>query len=96
MQSRQAIERKLKTLLPVLSDRFSVSRIGYFGSFATDTQNDSSDLDVLVEFSKPVGWEFFSLEIFLEQSLNIKVDLVTPDALKGRVKGSILNQVHYI
>ena len=74
----------------------SQRRIGYFGSYATEQQTDNSDLDLLVEFSEPVGWGFFTLERFLEQSLGLRIDLVTPNALKERIKESILNQVRYI
>lgn len=96
MLSRVDIETKLQQIKPVLTDKFHVSSIGYFGSFATEEQTNSSDLDLLVEFSQPVGWEFFTLERFLEQTLGLRVDLVTPNALKERIKDSILNQVHYI
>jgi predicted nucleotidyltransferase len=96
MLSRNDIESKLKDIKPMLADKYHVSSIGYFGSYASGQQTDASDLDVLVEFSQPVGWEFFTLENFLEQTLGIRVDLVTPNALKSRIKESILNQVHYI
>lgn len=96
MLSSAEIEQKLKQLKPQLIDQFSVSRIGYFGSYATATQTEESDLDLLVEFSKPVGWGFFTLQQFLEQALNIPVDLVTNNALKDRIKTSILNQIKYI
>jgi predicted nucleotidyltransferase len=49
-----------------------------------------------VEFSKPIGWEFFTLEKFLENEFGLRVDLVTKDALKERIKTPILNQVKYI
>ncbi|MBL7892148.1 MAG: nucleotidyltransferase family protein [Bacteroidia bacterium] len=96
MLSKNDIETRLKQIKPLLEDKYHVSKIGYFGSFATGKQTGNSDLDLLVEFSQPVGWEFFSLEKFLEQSLGISVDLVTRNALKARIKESILNQVHYI
>jgi predicted nucleotidyltransferase len=96
MLSRTDIENKLQQIKPVLADKFHVSSIGYFGSYATEQQTDSSDLDLLVEFSQPVGWEFFTLEHFLEQSFGLRVDLVTRNALKERIKESILNQVRYI
>jgi predicted nucleotidyltransferase len=51
---------------------------------------------LLVEFSQPVGWGFFTLERFLEQALGLPADLVTHNALKERIKESILNQVIYI
>ncbi len=96
MLSNAHIEAKLRQMKPVLADRFHVSSIGYFGSYATGQQTADSDLDLLVEFSQPVGWEFFTLERFLEQSLGLRVDLVTRSALKDRIKNSILNQVRYV
>lgn len=96
MLTREDIENKLRQMKPQLAERFHVSRIGYFGSFANDKQDENSDLDILVEFSEPIGWEFFTLERFLEQSFGIRIDLVTKNALKERLKDSILNQVSYI
>lgn len=96
MLTRKDIEIKLKQMMPELADKFHVSKIGYFGSFAANQQNENSDLDLIVEFSKPIGWRFFTLEQFLEQSIGIPIDLVTKNALKDRIKESILNQVQYI
>lgn len=96
MLSKLDIEHKLQAIKPVLTDKFHVSSIGYFGSYSTGQQTDQSDLDLLVEFSQPVGWEFFTLELFLEQSLGLRVDLVTRNALKEQIKESILKQVKYI
>lgn len=96
MLSKLDIEHKLQAIKPVLADKFHVSSIGYFGSYSTGQQTDQSDLDLLVEFSQPVGWEFFTLERFLEKSLGLRVDLVTHNALKEHIKESILKQVRYI
>jgi predicted nucleotidyltransferase len=96
MLSIVEIETKLQEIKPVLTEKFHVSRIGYFGSYAKGQQTDSSDLDLMVEFSQPMGWAFFTLESFLEQSLGINVDLITKNGLKERIKESILNQVKYI
>jgi predicted nucleotidyltransferase len=96
MLTKLDIENKLQAIKPILADKFHVSSIGYFGSYSTGQQNDQSDLDLLVEFSQPVGWEFFALERFLEQSLGLRVDLVTRNALKEQIKESILKQVKYI
>jgi predicted nucleotidyltransferase len=96
MRQSVDIEAKLQELKPVLFNKFHVSKIGYFGSFATGVQTDKSDLDLLVEFSQPIGWEFFTLEKFLEQEFGLPIDLVTKDALKDRIKRPILNQVRYV
>ena len=96
MLSTVEIEARLRDIKPVLTEKFHVSSIGYFGSCAKGQQTETSDLDLVVEFSKPVGWAFFTLEGFPEQSLGIKVDLTTKDSLKARIKNAILNQVKYI
>jgi predicted nucleotidyltransferase len=96
MLTRSDIENKLRKLKPELAAKFHVSRIGYFGSYASNSQTAKSDLDLLVEFSKPIGWEFFTLESFLEQSFGIPIDLVTQNALKERIKDSILKQVNFV
>lgn len=96
MLTKLEIESKLQAIKPVLIDKFHVSTIGYFGSYSTGQQNEQSDLDLLVEFSQPVGWEFFTLERYLEQTMGLRVDLVTHNSLKEQIKESILNQVKYI
>ncbi|MFM7090641.1 MAG: nucleotidyltransferase family protein [Bacteroidota bacterium] len=96
MLTKLEIENKLQAIKPVLTDKFHVSSIGYFGSYSTGQQNEQSDLDLLVEFSEPVGWEFFTLERFLEQTMGLRVDLVTRNSLKEQIKESILKQVQYI
>ena len=96
MLTKQELENKLQAIKPVLTDKFHVSSIGYFGSYSAGEQNEQSDIDLLVEFSAPVGWEFFTLERFLEQTLGLQVDLVTRNALKEQIKESILQQVRYI
>ena len=96
MMKQNEITRKLKNLKPVLSDRFAVERIGFFGSFSRNEQTEKSDIDILVEFRKPLGWEFFDLKEFLENELKIKVDLVSSRALKEQLRDSILKQVQYV
>jgi hypothetical protein len=93
MLTKLEIENKLQEIKPVLTDKFHVSSIGYFGSYSTGQQNEQSDLDLLVEFSEPVGWEFFTIERFLEQTMGLRVDLVTRNSLKEQIKESILKQV---
>lgn len=74
---------------------YAVKQIGLFGSFSDETNTDESDIDLLVEFERPIGWKFFSLEIYLESVFGRKIDLVTKNALKEQIKDRILNQVKY-
>ncbi|MFH2144049.1 MAG: nucleotidyltransferase domain-containing protein [Bacteroidota bacterium] len=70
--------------------------MGYFGSYSRNEQSEKSDIDILVDLHKPIGWDFFDLQEFLEKELKIKVDLVSIRALKEQLKESILNQVRFV
>ena len=96
MLNRNEIETKLKNLKPLLSDKYFVIRIGYFGSYLQNEQTEKSDIDILVEFAKPIGWAFFDLQEMLENELKIKVDLVSNKAIKEQLKETILHQVKYV
>lgn len=86
---------KLRELKPILSKDYSVKEIGVFGSFSDNTSSEESDIDIIVELERPIGWKFFTLEIFLENTFGRKIDLVTKNALKEQIKERILNQVKY-
>ncbi|GHT15386.1 nucleotidyltransferase [Bacteroidia bacterium] len=96
MTTREEIKRKIKTIKPHLQQEYAVKNIGLFGSFADGTATAESDIDILVEFEKPIGWRFFSLEIYLEKIFERKIDLVTRNALKKQIAPSILSQLQYI
>jgi uncharacterized protein len=96
MKSSVEVEKKLKELKPILSRKYFVDRIGYFGSYSRNEQKEDSDIDIIVSFRKPLGWEFFDLQELLENELEIKVDLVSEKALKSQLKQAILNNVNYM
>jgi predicted nucleotidyltransferase len=96
MISKNEIISKLQELKPTLQADYSVKEIGLFGSFSDETCNEDSDIDILVELYQPIGWKFFSLEIYLEKAFGRKIDLVTKDALKDQIKDRILKQVNYV
>ncbi len=96
MITKNDILSKLAELKPLLYNDFSVKEIGVFGSFSDNTFNENSDIDILVEFEKPIGWKFFTLELYLENIFGRKIDLVSKNALKAQIKDKILNQVNYV
>lgn len=96
MLTPESIEKKLKEIKPYLAHRFNVSKIGYFGSFAENRQTEESDIDILVDFSTTPGWEFFTLEEYLEGVFDRKVDLVTEQALKKQLSEQIFERVKYV
>jgi len=77
----------LRGLLPELRAQFRVRRLALFGSIARDEGGDDSDVDALVEFEGgPTFDSLMGLKLFLEDHLGRKVDLVTPAALKPRMR----------
>lgn len=88
MLTREDIARLLRESQSYLAAEYGVRRIGLFGSFARGTADESSDVDVVVEFDRPIGFKFVELVDYLEQLLGRKVDVLTPDGLRAiRVKG---------
>lgn len=79
-----------------LANRFGVSAIGLFGSVTRDDFTDKSDIDILVDFSRPIGMEFFTLADFLEFRLNRKVDLITREGIKPRYLEAIKDDLVYV
>jgi predicted nucleotidyltransferase len=96
MISKSIVIERLSELKPFLQKEYSVKSIGLFGSFSDNSFSDESDIDILVEFEKPIGWKFFTLEIYLEKTFGRKIDLVTKSALKYQIKEKIMKQVKYI
>jgi len=87
---REAAISTLRGYLPALSRDFGVRRISLFGSTARDEAREDSDLDLLVEFDViPTLDAFVGLKLFLEDHIGHKVDLVTPDALKPRMRPAV-------
>jgi hypothetical protein len=67
----------LRERLPQLYEKYGVRRIALYGSFARDAQKTKSDVDLLVELSRPLGFQFVELAEYLEKILGRKVDLAT-------------------
>lgn len=73
--------------------RFKVKSLSVFGSVARDEARADSDIDLLVEFSEPVGiFEFLDLKEYLESILGRRVDLATEQALKRQLREQILKE----
>lgn len=80
-----------------LKSTYNVERLGVFGSVARGDNTEASDIDVLVQFSEPIGmFKFIQLEDRLSQLLGKRVDLVTNKALKETIKDEILQDVMYV
>ena len=73
--------------------RFGVQSLALFGSVARDEARPDSDVDILVEFNRPVGlFTFLEVKEHLEQALGRRVDLVTRAGLKRQLRDRILEE----
>jgi len=94
MVSRETVLATLAELKEELRKAYSVKEIGVFGSIVRAEATSASDIDVLVEFARPVGFfKYLDLEQYLTERLGQKVDLVSVKALKPRIGARILQEV---
>jgi predicted nucleotidyltransferase len=88
-----SIIETLRSHEPEIKKRFSVRRIGVFGSFARGEGKDTSDVDILVEFENPTFDNFMNLAFFLEDLFQRRVDLVTPNSLSPYIGPYVKQEV---
>lgn len=93
MSRLDEVKRILGQLKQELTQRFHVSSIGIFGSVARMEDTPESDIDIVVDFSKPIGIEFIDLAEFIEKHLHQKVDLVSRSGVKENYFDSIRDEV---
>jgi predicted nucleotidyltransferase len=94
--TQKQLLNKLRELKPMLYEKYGIKRIGVFGSYAINAQDEKSDVDLLLELSKPLGWTYFELPDVLRALLKVKVDVTTSDAIKPRLRDIILSQTIYV
>ena len=91
--TRDAILRRLRENYSELSVQFGVRRIGLFGSFANGTANETSDVDLIVDFERPIGLRFVELVEYLETLLGRRVDVLTAAGLRGIRLPAVARQI---
>ena len=99
MKRMDEITRVLATHKEELQENYKVKELGIFGSFVRGEQEETSDLDILVEFEEgaQIGLlKFIHLEQYLSGLLGVRVDLVMKSALKPRIGKRVLREVAYL
>jgi predicted nucleotidyltransferase len=89
------VVQELSGMREELSERFTVVRIGVFGSFARGDETPESDVDIIVQLADPTFDHYMDLKFRLEEVLQRPVDLVMADTLKARLKPIIEREVVY-
>ena len=85
--NRDEVLALLRAHKPVLMERFGVTALALFGSFARDQASDGSDVDILVRFTGPAtSRSYFGVQFYIEDLLGRRVDLVTDKALRPQFR----------
>jgi uncharacterized protein len=97
MKNFEEIKELLQKHKDEFREQYGLKEIGIFGSYVRGEQNEESDLDILVELEKPLGFvKFIRLENALSQLLSVPVEIVTKKALKPHIGKRILQEVRYV
>lgn len=93
MKTLEEVKKILAERKEDIRKKYGVIILGVFGSIARGEQKETSDVDILVEIEKPIGFAFFELWDELEKLLGCKVDLVRRSLIREEIKESILREV---
>lgn len=97
MRYLDTVKNILSDLKPELVKRYPIASIGLFGSIVRDDFNEeTSDIDIIVDFSDRIGIEFVTLGDELEEKLQRKVDLVSRGGIKQKYWDIIEPQIVYV
>lgn len=94
--TKEEIIQRLKEHKSELQKRFPLKSLALFGSYARDSATVASDVDILVEFTSPVGFEIVDLAEELERILDHKVDLISKKGLKPYYRTHIEKDAIYV
>ena len=96
MTDLNTIKQILAQLKPELIDKYHISSIGLFGSIVRDDFTPSSDIDIIVDFSQPIGIEFVDLADYIENKLQKNIDLVSRKGIKPKYYQAIEQEIIYV
>lgn len=90
------IKDQLQKAKPRLISEYFVNTLGLFGSVVRNDFTNESDIDIVVDFTRPIGIEFIDLANDLEIMLKRKVDLVSKDGIKPNYLREIQSEIVYV
>ena len=93
--TRDELLTKLRELKPWLEEQ-GIVNVRLFGSYARDEAGPDSDVDLLVEVTKPMGFRFFGVERELSSTLGVPVDLGTEGSLHRLVRKQAMRDLVHV
>ncbi|MGH8000847.1 MAG: nucleotidyltransferase family protein, partial [Brasilonema sp.] len=97
MKTLEEIKQILRQSKPLLQEQYQITQLGIFGSYARGEQTQESDVDVLIDYDQaPTLFKLVELRDYLSSAIGMKVDIVTQNGLKPRIRERVLSEVVYI
>ncbi len=87
--NKSSVLNRLRSKKKYFFEKYSIKELALFGSVARNENDEDSDIDLLVDFTQPIGIRFIDLANELESFFNSKVDLVS----KGGIKPAYLEYI---
>ena len=92
--NRDDVLNLLRAHKSTLAQRFGVNGLALYGSFARDQATVDSDVDILVQFDAPLGWQrYFGAQVYLEDLLGRSVDMATKQELRAEIRPHVEREV---
>ena len=93
MKSLDEIRKIIRQHRNVIADKYGVDVVGIFGSYVRSEQERQSNIDLLAEILRPISLlEMVGAEIYLSETLGIKVDLVPKRSVREELRDNILEE----
>ncbi len=96
MSDLASIKEILLALKPELISKYNVHTLGLFGSVVRNDFTEKSDIDIIIDFTKPIGIEFIDLANYIELKLQKPVDLVSKAGIKSAYFKEIEPEIVYV
>ena len=90
MQTKDDIVKILREKLPYLNSEFGVRRIGLFGSYAVGKPNENSDVDIIAEFDKPIGFRIVEFAEYIEQLTPAGINSIRNKQIADEIERTIV------
>ena len=95
--NKEQIKNKIRQAIQKEPEKHIIKKISLFGSYLNDSANQDSDVDILIEFSGPIGlFGLCAIQRRFSEHLNKPVDLLTPDFLNKRFRSTVLDRSEQI
>ena len=91
LRPKTELNKLIPKIIKILKQN-KIKKAGIFGSYARGEQKKNSDIDILIEPPKNIGFGFVGIQFQLEQGLKRKIDLITYKSINHLLKKTILNE----